>query len=138
MYKKNCAVCGKEIEVVNSGFCLCSDECRKIRRKQLYEKYKKSPEYEDKRKLQYARQLERIHKNPKVIPCRICGEPIPHTFRDNRMHGSHYHEKCVLSEAIQAIREGCKHTDKRIRRAWNTYGYNMSEIIEEMKENDVV
>lgn len=138
MIKKNCIICGKEIEVVNPCYCLCSDECREIRGKQLYEKYKKSPEYEDKRKLQYARQLERIHRNPKVIPCRICGEPVPPTFRENRMTRSHYHEKCVLSEAFKAIQEGCKHSEKRIRRAWNACGYTMSEIIEEMKENDVV
>ena len=135
--KKNCIICGKEIEVVNSRHCLCSDECRKARRKQLYEKYKNSPEYEDKRRLYCARWLEKSHKNPKVIPCKICGEPVPPTFNGkNRMGRSHYHEKCVLSEAIKAIQEGCKHNDKRIRRASNTFGYTMSELIEEMKEND--
>ena len=133
MIKKNCIVCGKEIEVANPQYCLCSDECRKVRGKQLYEKYKKSPEYEDKRRLYYARN----HKNPKVIPCKICGEPVPPTFNGkNKMCRSHYHEKCVLSEAIKAIQEGCKCNDKRTHRAWNGGGYTMSEIIEEMKEND--
>ena len=133
--KKNCIVCGKEIEVVNPQYCLCSDECRKVRAKQWYEKYRKSPEYEDKRRLQCTRELEKNHKNPKFIPCKICGKPVPPTFRENRMSRSHYHEKCVLSEAMQAVREGCKCNDKRIHRAWNTFGYTMSEVIEEMKEN---
>ena len=133
MIKKNCIVCGKEIEVVNPQYCLCSDECRKVRVKQRYEKYKNSPEYEDKRRLYYARN----HKNPKIIPCKICGKPVPPTFNGkNKMCRPHYHEKCVLSEAVKAIQEGCKCNDKRIRRAWNTYGYTMSEIIEEMNEND--
>ena len=132
--KKNCVVCGKEIEVANPCHCLCSDECRKARRKQLYEKYKNSPEYEDKLRLYNARWLERSHKNPKVIPCKICGENVPPTFRENRMSRSHYHEDCVLSEAIKAIQEGCKFNDKRIRRAWNTYGYTMSEIVETITE----
>ena len=132
--KKNCIICGKEIEVVNPQYCLCSDECRKVRGKQLSEKYKNSSEYEDKRRLYYARK----HKNPKIIPCKICGEPVPPTFRENRMGRSHYHENCVLSEAIKAIQEGCKFSDERIRRAWNTYGYTMSEIIEGMKEKENV
>lgn len=136
MIKKNCVVCGKEIEVANPQYCLCSEECRKVRAKQWYEKYKKSPEYEDKRRLQRARQLEINRRNPKTIPCKICGEPVPPTFRENRMSRSHYHNECVLKEAIKAIQEGCKISDKRIRRVMNVCGYTMSEIIEEMKEND--
>ena len=131
--KKNCVVCGKEIEVANPCHCLCSDECRKARRKQLYEKYKKSPEYEDKLRLYKARWLERKLKNPKVIPCKICGEPVPPTFRENRMNRKHYHEKCVLKEALQAVREGCKFSDKRVMRARNTYGYTKTELLEELK-----
>ena len=136
MIKKNCIICGKEIEVVNPQYCLCSDECRKVRAKQRYEKYKNSPEYKEKSRLYCARQLERKHKNPKVIPCKICGEPVSPTFRENKMCRSHYHEKCVLSEAMEAVRAGCKISDKRIYRARNMYGYTMSELIEEMKEND--
>ena len=133
--KKNCIVCGKEIKVTNPRHCLCSDECRKARRKQLYEKYKKSPEYEDKLRLYKARWVERSYKNPKVIPCKICGEPVPPKFNGkNRMRRSHYHENCVLSEAIKAIQEGCKCNDKRIHRAWNTFGYTMSEIGEAITE----
>lgn len=132
MIKKQCAVCGKEIEVANPYYCLCSDECRKVRRKQLYEKYKKSPEYEDKLRLYKARWVEISHKNPKIIPCKICGEPVPPTFRENRMYRKHYHEKCVLKEALQAVREGCKFSDKRIVLAWNTYGYTKTELLEEL------
>ena len=135
MIKKNCIICGKAIDVVNPQYCLCSDECRKVRAKQRYEKYKNSPEYKEKSRLWRARN----HKNPKVIPCRICGEPVPHTFNGkNKMCRSHYHENCVLSEAIKAIQEGCKFSDKRIIRARNVCGYTMSEIIEEMKEKENV
>ena len=112
MIKKNCIVCGKEMEVANPQYFLCSDECREVRRKQLSEKYKNSPEYKEKSKLYYARQLERKHKSPKVIPCKICGKPVPPIFRENRMGRSHYHENCVLSEAMEAIIDGCKYNDK--------------------------
>lgn len=129
MFKKNCIICGKEIEVVNPFYCLCSDECRKARARE----YKRS--YEDiETHTKYMR--EKRWRNAKVIPCKICGEPVQPTFRENRMYRSHYHENCVLSEAIKAIQEGCKFNDKRIRRAWNLYGYTKTELIEEMKEND--
>ena len=129
MFKKNCVVCGKEIEVVNSYYCLCSDECRKARARD----YRRSYEYFEMHK-KYMR--EKYKQNPKVIPCKICGENVPPTFHENRMCRKFYHEKCVLSEAFKAIQEGRKSNDKRIRRAWNLYGYTMSELIEEMKEND--
>ena len=133
MIKKQCAVCGKEIEVANPQYCLCSDECRKVRGKQLCEKYKNSPEYKEKIRLYCIRQLEKKHENPKVIPCKICGEPVPPTFNGkNKMCRSHYHEKCVLKEALQAVREGCKFNDKRIMRAWNKYGYTKTELLEEL------
>lgn len=128
MIKKNCIICGKEIEVVSSYYCLCSDECRKARAREYKRRYESIEMHR-----KYMK--EKYKKNPKVIPCKICGENVPPTFRDNRMCRRFYHEKCVLSEAMQAIREGCKHNDKRIRRAWNLCGYTMSEIIEEMNEN---
>lgn len=43
MIKKQCIVCGKEIEVVNSRYCLCSDECRKKRTYELNKKYMSDP-----------------------------------------------------------------------------------------------
>ena len=132
MIKKNCVVCGKEIEVVNSRYCLCSDECRKARAREYQRSYM---DIETHRK--YMK--EKRWRNPKIIPCKICGEPVPPTFNGkNKMCRSHYHENCVLSEAIKAIQEGCKCNDKRIHRAWNTYGYTMSEIIEGMKEKENV
>ena len=124
MIKKNCVVCGKEIEVVSSFYCLCSDECRKERAKT----YKRDSEISKKRKLKYW-------NNPKIVPCKICGEPVPPVFVENRMCRKFYHEKCVLSEAVQAVREGCGWKDKRIMRADNLYGYTMSELIEEAEEN---
>lgn len=125
MIKKKCAVCGKEIEVANPQYCLCSDECRKIRNRA----YKSKHDYVETHR-KYMR--EERWRNAKVIPCKICGEPVPPTFRENRMYRKHYHEKCVLKEALQAVREGCKFSDKRIVLAWNTYGYTKTELLEEL------
>ena len=128
MIKKNCVVCGKEIEVANPRYCLCSDECRKARARG----YLRSYDYLEKHR-KYMKEKRR--SNPKIVPCKICGEPVPPTFREGRMCRTHYHEKCVLSEALQAVREGHGWEDKRIMRADNLYGYTMSELIEEVKEN---
>lgn len=128
MIKKNCVVCGKEIEVTNPRYCCCSDECRKARAKT----YKIDPESVERHK---KKNREKYRQNPKIVPCKICGEPVPPSFRENKMCRSHYHEKCVLSEALQAVIEGCAYNEKRIMRAWNLYGYTKSELIEEMKQN---
>ena len=128
MIKKSCAVCGKEIEVANPRYCLCSNECRKAKARG----YQRSLEGIEKHR-KYMK--EKRWKNPKIVPCKICGEPVPPTFRDGRMCRTHYHEKCVLLEALQAVREGQGWKDKRIMRADNLYGYTMSELIKEMEEN---
>ena len=127
MIKKNCVVCGKEIEVTNPRYCLCSDECRKVRAREYQRNY---IDIETHRK--YMR--EKRWRNPKIVPCKICGEPVPPTFRENRMCRSYYHEECVLKEAFKAVEEGAKHVDPRIMRAFNFLGYTKTEIIEEMFE----
>lgn len=125
MIKKKCAVCGKEIEVANPRYCLCSEECKRVRAREYQRSYKSIEMHK-----KYMR--EKYWKNPKIIPCKICGKPVPPTFRENRMCRKFYHEQCVLSEAVQAVREGCGWEDKRIMRADNLYGYTMSELIKEL------
>lgn len=131
MIKKNCAVCGKEFEAANYRYCLCSDECRRVRDRIQ----RATPEYRarhnERNRSEYRKKRR---ENFKVIPCKICGKPIEPEFRDDHMCRKYYHESCVLSEALQAVSEGAGTDDKRIRRAKNRFGYTLKELREEMGE----
>lgn len=131
MIKKQCIVCGKEFEVINSRYCLCSDECRKKRTYELNKKYMSDPVLHE-RKLNQDRVRRRI--NAKIITCKICGEPVPPSDTGGRLSRKHYHEECVIKEALQAIAEGgtsSKFTgDSRIFRAYNVFGYSVGELKE--------
>lgn len=138
MIKKRCVVCGKEIEVANSRHCLCSDECRKKRVAELKKKYMSDPV---KRELRRIYNRNRYRKNAlKIIPCKICGEPVPPSDSGGRLSRKHYHEECVIKEALQAISEGGKSTrsngDKRIFRAHNVLGMSVGELKELLAEGE--
>ena len=134
MIKKQCIVCGKEFEVVNSRYCLCSDECRKKRRAELEMKYSSDPVIVERRRIQSR---ERSRKNAKIILCKICGKPVPPSDTGGRLSHKYYHEECVVKEALQAIAEGgtsSKFTgDSRIFRAYNVFGYSVGELKELQK-----
>ena len=136
MIKKQCIVCGKEIEVVNSRYCLCSDECRKKRRAELEMKYSSDPVIVERRRIQSR---ERSRKNAKIILCKICGKPVPPSDTGGRLSHKYYHEECVVKEALQAIAEGGKSTkgtgDKRIFRAHNVLGMGVKEL-KELQEQE--
>lgn len=133
---KKCIVCGKEIEVVNSRYCLCSDECRKKRRVELEMKYSSDPVIVERRRIQSR---ERSRKNAKIILCKICGKPVPPSSSGGRLSHKYYHEECVVKEALQAIAEGGKSTkgtgDKRIFRAHNVLGMGVKEL-KELQEQE--
>lgn len=122
MIKKQCIICGKEFEVANSCYCLCSDECRKARAKIQNAKHNADQKYTKKKQT----------VEPKIVLCKICSKPVEPYFFDDRMCRKYYHESCVLSEALQAVSEGAGFDDKRIRRANNLYGYTVKELREEM------
>ena len=135
MIKKS-IVCGKEFEVVNSRYCLCSDECKKKRRAELNRKYMSDPVLHERHRLQ---SIESYRRRAKIIPCKICGEPVPASDSGGRMSRKHYHEECVVREALQAISEGGKSTkgtgDKRIFRAHNVLGMGVKEL-KELQEQE--
>lgn len=122
MIKKQCIICGKEFEVVNSHYCLCSDECRKARAKIQNAKHNADQKYTKKKQT----------VEPKIVLCKICGKPVEPYFFDGRMCRKYYHESCVLSEALYAVSEGHSYEDKRIKRAHNLLGYTLKELREEV------
>ena len=131
MIKKQCIVCGKEIEVANSRYCLCSDECRKKRTYELNKKYMSDPVIHERHRLQ---SMKSYRRRAKIIPCKICGNPVPPSSSGGRLSHKYYHEECVVKEALQAIAEGGKSTkgtgDKRIFRAHNVLGMGVRELKE--------
>lgn len=74
---KTCIVCGKNFIAANSGYCLCSDECRAIRRKQIGRPYNREwcKIHADKRRKESR---ERQRKHSKKSYCKICNAPLPH------------------------------------------------------------
>ena len=107
MIKKQCIVCGKEFYARQSNYTLCSDECKKKRVAELNKKYMSDPTLYERHRIQTR---ERFRKNAKIIQCKICGEPVPPSDSGGRLSRKHYHEKCVIKEALQAISEGGKTT----------------------------
>ena len=124
MYKKQCAVCGKEFEAINSRYILCSDECRK----------KRIDEYN---KVYYSDYDGRKRKRAeKIVICKLCGMAVEGVMRGERMGRQHYHEECVVKDALQAISEGEHSRSSRIRRASNLFAYSVGELKDLMEEQN--
>lgn len=129
---KKCIVCGAEFNAKQSNYCICSDDCRRIRQqkqnaelnKANYEKYKFNAKMAQRRKSK--------------IFCKICGKIVHQHMGEVRMTSKHYHEDCVIREGIQAIKDKAKSTDKRLVRARNRYGYTMAELKEIMDNRSTV
>lgn len=126
---KKCIVCGAEFDARQANYCICSDDCRRIRRKQTAKEFFKK--HADKKE-KYMLNAKIAQRRKSKIYCRICGEIVPQHMGEVRMTSKHYHEDCVAREGIQAIKEGAKCSDKRLERAKNRYGYTMAELKEIM------
>ena len=137
MIKKQCIVCGKEFYARQSNYTLCSGECKKKRVAELNKKYMSDPVLHERHRLQSR---DSYRKRAKISQCKICGEPVAATECGGRLSRKHYHEECVIKEALQAISEGGKTTkgtgDKRIFRAHNVLGMNVSELKELLAEGE--
>lgn len=126
---KKCGVCDKEFETANSRRKYCSDECR-ISSNSLTSLNYYYANHERMKRTNRENYYKKKNKRPSYI-CKICNGAI------NENTGTkHYHEKCVINEAIQAIKEDVKKIskDSRVIRAWNTFNYTVSELKEIMQE----
>ena len=115
--------------------CVLTSAARK-RAYELNKKYMSDPVLHERHRLQ---SIESYRRRAKIIPCKICGEPVPASDSGGRMSRKHYHEECVVREALQAISEGGKSTkgtgDKRIFRAHNVLGMGVREL-KELQEQE--
>lgn len=130
---KKCVVCGAEFNAKQSNYCICSDDCRRIKQQERYAKYRLN---NHERCLIFAREYWLRRKKP--ICCKICGGVVLQHMGEIQMTSKHYHEDCVVREGIQAIKEGAKCSDKRLVRARNRYGYSMAELKEIMDNGSTV
>ena len=123
---KKCAFCGKEFEPVDPRHKTCGKECRIARNKA------KAKECHDRNR---DERLKKQRAKIKPIFCKICGEVVERDYSGIRATAKTYHEKCVVSEALQAVKKGKTCYDYRIRRALNN-GYTISELREMIEEEN--
>ena len=104
MLTQKCKVCGREFETRQSNYTLCSEECRKANRKSL-QRHWWAEDIKEKRRIT---DRNRRWRNAKSVPCKICGENVSPRFENDRMCRKHYHEECIIREAIKAYKNGEK------------------------------
>lgn len=123
MFKK-CKICGEKFETQNTRYCTCSLNCSIKNARALNNTWKKNNVNK-----------VREYRKPVVVSCRICGKEVPTTYSAGRNSHKYYHEKCVVKEALRAVLEGKGFNDRRVKRAYNIYGYSIKEL-REMLENE--
>jgi hypothetical protein len=125
--KRTCRICGKEFETKFPNVCICSDECKKERKrqtqKQFYQGHKENPRYS---RGGYKRVPYKI--------CPICNQII--MANGNRR----YHDDCLIWGWYYAENREEK---EKYRRRLSNRGYcsydikqRLSEMLEERK-NDI-
>ena len=127
---KNCRICGAEFETNNSRYCTCSPACSIKNRNIIAQKYY----YAHPENRQNYRERQRKRSRQRFVPCRICGENVPSVFTGVQYVRKHYHEECVVKEALKALSDGRKSHDKVVWRARNTYGYTIKDLKELLKD----
>ena len=116
MYEKICKVCGKPFRAANPNYCLCSDECRKIRQTEhnhnAHKKFVHTGRYK-----KYLHNYYKAHYKPTVHYCISCGDKLP----DGRQR---YCLKCLVKDYIE---NGSNAAYRRLQ----LRGYIKPDILEE-------
>lgn len=74
---KQCKICGTEFETVNSRYCCCSDNCRKIHYRNLQSKNRSENREKRNEQRRFFYRLEHrkgLLENPKK--CAVCQQPL--------------------------------------------------------------
>lgn len=124
---KTCVICNKQFTpskyTPNRQIC-CSKECSKslnhMRRTQNYANNKD-------RFAMLRRQKQKIEGK---IKCKLCGKP---TWQVDTNYTRHFHEECVVNDAIDTITAGGKLTADQRNRLYS-FGYAASDIKELVQE----
>lgn len=86
-----------------------------------------------KQKERYARR-----KAEKPTLCRICGKVVPPIYTlTGRMASRHYHEECIIDEAIKAVIDGYTMEDNAALRRAKNNEFTRSDILAIMQERGI-
>lgn len=128
-----CKICGKEFEAKQRNHNICSEECRKINRKNLG-------------RLHYDKDISRLRnaiyreKHRKIVNCKICGKLVePHVTATGYHAYYHYHRGCLIDAAIAAMLRGEKFnkSEKNILMVAANKGFQKADLLEIMAERGI-
>lgn len=126
---KTCKICGKEFIPRQANYKCCSPECSKINAENLIKIHNKKWYHSNRPKY---KAWNRTHAP--AIYCKICGEEVPKVYTDEKVYYQRYHEECIVSSALTAIRNGERLArSQALRRAAN-HGYTVKELKQMLKE----
>lgn len=86
------------------------------------------------------RKKERYNRQKAANPtiCRICGKVVePICSITGRMATRHYHEECIIDEAIKAVIDGYTMEGSAALRRAKNYEYTRSDILAIMQERGI-
>jgi hypothetical protein len=127
--QKNCIICGAPFvphkNLKNRQKC-CSPECSIKNRYEINKRWNSKPE-----------NIERQHRiyqerTKNLVVCKICGKPTEAVYPSHR---THYHDECIINEAIEIIKSGNKLTQTQYNRLF-LRGYTLKYITEIMRESE--
>ena len=126
--KKICIVCGKEFEYKGFNYSqpgVCSDECRKVRQKQVREDFfRRHPE----KKAEYRAKADEYKKNTFQTRCKICGERI---FKEPGQYRSpNLHDVCVYDDILKTLKRHEKLNKTQYYRLI-ARGYTLGEFLKD-------
>jgi hypothetical protein len=127
--QKKCIICGKTFiphkNLINRQLC-CSPECSAKNRYEINKRWKNKPENIERRHRIYQERTK-----DKTV-CELCGKPTEAVYTPHR---THYHDECIINEAIEIIKSGNKLTQTQYNRLF-LRGYTLKYIAEIMKERE--
>jgi hypothetical protein len=129
--QKTCIICGASFvphkNLINRQLC-CSPECSVKNRYEINKRWNSNPETVEKRRAKYKERTK-----DKTV-CKICGKPTEAVYSSHR---THYHDECIINEAIEIIKSGNKLTQTQYNRLF-LRGYTLKYIAEIMRERENV
>jgi hypothetical protein len=127
--QKKCIICGATFvphkNLINRQLC-CSLECSIKNRYEINKRWNNKPENIERRHRIYQERTKNL------VVCKICGKPTEAVYSSHR---THYHDECIINEAIEIIKSGNKLTRTQYNRLF-LRGYTLKYIAEIMEERE--
>ena len=127
--QKTCIICGALFtphkNLINRQLC-CSPECSIKNRYEINKRWRSKPENVEKRHRKYKERTK-----DKTV-CKICGKPTEAVYTS---HKTHYHDECIVNEAVEVYKSGQNLTDAQYLRLYSR-GYTMRDIKRFVRERE--